>query len=167
MSSSALADDEPPKTVHEWYGWQTILVDAASIAVMIGGVNHGGGAGPVVGLVGYTVGGPIVHVANGEGGRAGASLAVRVLLPAAGAALGYASYHKSTNPNAMDFGPGLDAAVLGFVGGLVACVIDAAAIARHDVPAEPITKKPNALSVVPQIGASPRGGVQAGVGGTF
>ena len=50
---------EPPS---EWYGWQTLALDGASLTVAIAGSAATDSAGPaVVGLVGYLAGPPIAH----------------------------------------------------------------------------------------------------------
>jgi hypothetical protein len=70
------ADQDAEK---HWYGWQTLLVDAVSIAAMpAAGVGFGG----------YLLGAPIVHATHDRWGIAAASLGLRVALPVAGAIAG-------------------------------------------------------------------------------
>lgn len=83
--------DEPAATPpaaspgHEsWYGWQPLLVDAASIASMVGGGFAQGVAGDtaiVSGSAGVVFGSPLIHLGHGHAGKAAASLALRVFLP--------------------------------------------------------------------------------------
>jgi hypothetical protein len=169
-------DRAPVKMEHEWYGWGTMLTDAASFAVLSKSLGPDAGPGIPIGLFMYAAGGPIVHGLEGEGGRAAASLAVRLVLPAIGAGLGAASYHRPTSPVDSPFdGPGVNAAFYGVIGGFTAMVIDAALIAHHEVPVDAssdsprpkTTAKSKALSFIPSLSVDPRGGVRAGVGGTF
>jgi hypothetical protein len=66
---------------HMWYGWQLVLVDAGSALLLFL-------PEPRFALVPYALGAPSVHALNGQGTRAGLSLGLRVLVPAAAAGLG-------------------------------------------------------------------------------
>ena len=61
----------------EWYGWQTLIADGVAIASTP--------FVPVVGVGVYLTGAPIVHLAHGNGARAGASLGFRLGAPLVGA----------------------------------------------------------------------------------
>lgn len=100
-----------------WYGWQTLLVDAVSVAAMpAAGIGAGG----------YLLGAPIVHAAHDRWGIAAASLGLRVALPIAGAYAGVALENCPRNAQSDDM-CGLGGAILGLgVGMLTAIVIDAA-----------------------------------------
>jgi hypothetical protein len=165
--SNVAAAEPPPATTHVWYGWQTLLVDAASFSLMAAGAGNDNSPLLYAGVGGYALGGPAVHIANGESGRAALSLGVRIVLPAIGAAIGYASYRQPSKPDWFDFGPGFDAAIFGVVGGLAACVIDAAAIAHHRVAADPPPPPQSGVSVTPSVAVEPHGGARAGLVGTF
>jgi hypothetical protein len=69
----------------EWYGWQTLLSDAASLAIVISQRNE---TGLIVGVVGYAAVPPIIHFAHRNYGEGVASLGMRLLAPPAGAILG-------------------------------------------------------------------------------
>jgi hypothetical protein len=61
------------RTTTTWYGWQTLLVDGLSIALV--------SVRPELGLAGYAVGAPIVHAANDRWGIAAASVSCRLGCP--------------------------------------------------------------------------------------
>jgi hypothetical protein len=85
--------------VERWYGWQTLLTDAASlslvgIGVATGDSASGSGTGlaialSAIGAIGYTLGGPIVHFEQGQRDNVMPSLAIRAGLPIGGALAGY------------------------------------------------------------------------------
>lgn len=90
-----VADDDtraaPESTARNWYGWEIVAADATSglaVAVAAGILRVDIGEAILIGGIGYLVGGPIVHLANGEGGGAARSLGLRLLLPVAVGALG-------------------------------------------------------------------------------
>jgi hypothetical protein len=164
VASEARAEREapPPRaTEHVWYGWETLLVDAASFSVFLGTVNDVKRPAPYVGLAGYALGGPIVHIANDEPGRAAGSLILRVATPALLATVGYLSYSPS---DARGFwGPELNAAILGFCGAVAASVVDATVLARRNVV---VDRRPK-LSWTPSLSIDPKGRPAAGISGTF
>jgi len=110
-----------------WYGWETLTVDAVSVAAMpLAGV----------GVAGYLVGAPIVHAAHDRWGAAAASLGLRVALPIAGAYAGVALANCGNSQRASEDWCGLGEAVLGLgVGMLAAIVIDAAVLGYERAPA--------------------------------
>jgi len=67
-----------------WYGWQILLADAASAACVVG-LKSGACLAP------YVLAGPAIHVGHARYGMAGASLGLRLLLPAVGAGIGAAA----------------------------------------------------------------------------
>src|SRR6185503_13846208 len=74
-----------PAQPRRWYGWQTLLVDGASLAVLTGAglsLNESNdywssNAAVYPGLAGYILGPPIVHAAHDHWEKAGASFGVR------------------------------------------------------------------------------------------
>lgn len=142
-----------------WYGWQTLLVDGMSLVATP--------LAPPLGLGGYLLGAPIVHLANGHVGIAGLDLLLRVGLPAGGAMLACLGDRCQG-----DLG-GLAAAVGLGIGALGAIAIDGAVLAREETARTPkgdgaAKRAPaRAFSIAP--GAAPRreGGVDFGVSGTF
>jgi hypothetical protein len=91
MSPSVVAAAAPtpaPAPDATWYGWQTLLADAADAGVwllLIQTVHDGGGAGSValgvLGVAGYLVPAPVIHGMQGRGGIAALSLGIRLATP--------------------------------------------------------------------------------------
>jgi hypothetical protein len=159
----------PASTGHEsWYGWQPLLVDAASIASMVGGGFAQGAAGDtaiVFGSAGVVLGAPMIHLGHGHTGKAATSLALRILLPL-GATLTGALVGDLAAPRASSPGTGWYEAMGGFAGllsgGALAIGIDDVVLSREAV-APPAERHP---TIEPRI-SSVRGGATFGVGGTF
>lgn len=82
--SVASAKDAQPVAKHvakpTWYGTQTLIADAVSAPLVFVGV----------GVVTYALGPPIIHWAHGNAGTGFGSLALRVVMPLAGAGVGCA-----------------------------------------------------------------------------
>ena len=115
-----------------WYGWQTLLTDAAAVL----GVY----VSPDLTLGLYLAGGPVVHWVHGNAGRGFASLGLRVGAPVV---LTYALV--STCDSDAEYGC-LGEAILGVTAGVViAVVVDATVLARERVPA----KEPTELALGP------------------
>ena len=131
------------RSVSHWYGWQTLATDGASVVVALLGVAVSDGSerlGQGMGytaLLGYALGGPVVHAVHGNPGRAIGSLALRGGLPLAA---GYAGSALEDCPDDADF-CGLGGALLGgTLGVLGAILIDAAALGREErIEARPST----------------------------
>jgi len=91
------ATADPPTT--DWYGWQTLIVDGASIAtgsVLASTLEFDPNEQPSdLGLIGATwyglgaVGAPAVHYAHGNAGVGAASLSLRVLVPPVAGFVGF------------------------------------------------------------------------------
>ena len=71
----------PARADSTWYGWQSFIVDGVALAAMSTWNEGAVQAGALL----YVFGPPIVHTANGEAGRAVASLGLRLALPYGGA----------------------------------------------------------------------------------
>lgn len=87
------AESKPPDARSRWYGWQILGTDAAAVLLLMAAgagnekANHTEWlAIPAAGS--YVFGGPIVHSAHGNPGRAGISLGMRVGLPLLGILVG-------------------------------------------------------------------------------
>jgi len=64
-----LDDERPPQSpspARRWYGWQTLLCDGLSLALLFGGAATQVGSLPVVGAFGLLLATPIVHGAHGN-----------------------------------------------------------------------------------------------------
>lgn len=176
LSDSPYASERPPPVATEsyWYGWQTLIVDGASIGTMA----IGGAAPPLalVGFGGYLIGPAFVHGANGNSRGAGLSIALRATLPLLGGLIGYASAGRCTDTDPEHkqfFGPcflhGFAEAGIGVVvGATLAIVIDTAAIARGEraVESKPGDGRARVTGVAPSY--DPKTGTAGlGLGGTF
>jgi hypothetical protein len=130
----------PDASRHVWYGWQIILVDLTSVALVVKGL--GSGSAPVAGLggVALVLGGPIVHGVHGRPGAFAGSLGLRVGLPLLGAAIGAG---RGGGCDACGYGP--EGFVLGAAG---AMLLDAVVLAHEEVPATPLST----LRVAPSLG---------------
>lgn len=162
-----------PATESRWYGWQIILVDAATVGISLAAKDGR------VAAAGYLGGAPLVHLAHLEPGHAGISLAVRAVAPLAGAALGYGLL-SGVDCNGTRFS-GCDAWIaataIGAISGFVAAsVVDVALLSREDVPIADEDRTPDArarrdrearrVRILPSV-APASGGAMAGFTGTF
>ena len=131
----------PPAPKAEWYGWQTLAVDGASLGTLaLAGetAGHDSSMSNVLlwsSISGYALGGPIVHAAHGQWGTALADLGLRAGAVAAGAAIGYAvgaaSGTEMCGAQPCWVQPPLTGLVLGAAAGVVtASVVDAAVLGR-------------------------------------
>ncbi len=157
----------------KWYGWEIIIVD---VAVWTIGLAEQRYLGSTAVLAAYLLGGPIVHVVNGELWRSFASFGVRVGAPLLGlgvAALVYrwnGSDAETSDERMID---GMAGAFLGLFLGLAAAeAVDIAALARKrvwaDEDGEPVAGRaqPPGLVIAPVL-ALRRDGGTVGVAATF
>jgi len=160
-----VAERKPPPKM-QWYGYQPIIADSATLALSIGLAKAG--AFDFVTLVPYALAGPIIHVVHGNYATAGIDVGVRVGMPIGaglvGAGLGalFGAAGSSSGQGEEDAAIGAAVgAIVGFGAGIVgACVIDAAVLSY-----EPI-KPPAAAKWVPTV-VPIRGGAGLGLGGVF
>lgn len=118
----------PARAETEWYGFQVIGTDVVGWTLFLGGVKIETWQLGAVGFGTLLLGGPVVHLAHGNYGRAGISFGMRAAGPALGLAVGglVASKHKEL----LFEGP-LTGAFLGY---LAAAIVDIAVVAREDGP---------------------------------
>lgn len=134
-SSRSSSNVAPTGPVHEqWYGWQTLLVDLAGLAVGLIELGGNSDGSPLFGGV-YFLGGPIVHFAHGHVGRGFGSLVLRLLMPLPGVLVGAAA---SLGCAERGDEPCTNAPIVigGGLGMLGAIIINAAVLAYEDVPDE-------------------------------
>jgi hypothetical protein len=151
-AASPEPDAVPVPPERTWYGWQILLVDGGSLALLLAGA--GSSSTQVVsdlGGIGYVAGGPTVHWVHGNVGKGFASLALRLGLPLGGLVLGLLMANGSCGG-----GNSCDSAVLdillGFgLGFIAAPVIDVAALAYDDAP----RKTPAAKLSTPALRLAP------------
>jgi len=178
-AAAARAQSEPSPT--RSYRWQTTAADAAAVSAAVAGFALEGKDGALgyvpsntlmtIGISGYFLGAPIVHVANKHYGRAAASLALRVGLPIVGAAIG-ARFADCTGDR---FLCGLDEMGKGMMAGAAAAVVVdnvlLYALSANDAATEsaPVAARPRSLaglSLTPRLAAAPDAAM-LGVGGQF
>ena len=79
---------KPGQPEKEWYGWQTLGVDAGAAVLMIAGQVTQAYSVFDVGLGAYFFAPPVVHIVHGNGGPAFGSLGLRLVAPWVGVAIG-------------------------------------------------------------------------------
>lgn len=155
----------------DYYGWQILLTDVASVAagVAVGKDDHPDKGFAVFGG-GYVLGGPIVHLSHGNPGRAVGSLALRVGLPALGAWALFGPEPECHDTPETEGSCGEDViaravggTLLALVGMTTASLLDwtVMGLSIEEVPVEP------GLTLVPQVSAGGGGSLQFGVLGRF
>jgi hypothetical protein len=101
-----------------WYGWQSLLVDVAAGALVIG--TNGDKSSVELGLVLFAAGGPTIHLLHRERGKAALSFVLRTLVP-----LGLLLAITSPNTDGGGDIPGVVPALAGMLG---ASIVDAAVL---------------------------------------
>ncbi|HEY8209700.1 MAG TPA: hypothetical protein VIG99_19570 [Myxococcaceae bacterium] len=163
-----LQDPASPPT---WYGDQTLIADGAA-AVLVGGAfvaDHFIATGSparyvealvaLIGVSGYLLGGPFIHVHHGQVGEAVRDLIIRVTSLSLGFIVGaLVGFKVQSDP--------VGGAVVGAMfGGLFAAAIDATMFAW--APARPAHAGRPSFRLMPVVGTSRGGAPVAGLGGTF
>ncbi len=111
------ANEQSVPTYRHWYGGQLLVADAVSVVALIV---------PPLGLTGYLLVAPSVHSSHGHGGKALASVGLRVGMPVGGGLLGLAGGSGGNDPYPI---------VIGIAAGMLgAIIVDDAVIANEDVP---------------------------------
>ena len=114
-----------------WYGWENFLADAASISLLGASTSLNAPGLAYAGLLGYVVGSPVIHAANGSSRKTAASAALRLSLPLVGGLIAYA-LPKSNKADDVEPALAIAAGVIG--GAVIAMVIYDFLIARKTVP---------------------------------
>ncbi|MEB2311201.1 MAG: hypothetical protein OZ921_02980 [Sorangiineae bacterium] len=153
------APAEPSST--RWYGEQTLIADGASLAVFgLGASTRSLSGFMAVGAIGYALAAPAVHLGHGRVGTAFLDLGQRLAIPGLfglGGALVACQGGNSTGESFC----GLTGFALGLgVGVPAAIAIDAALLAREEVPATPA----HTMMLAPMVSHTGGG---LGVIGTF
>jgi hypothetical protein len=147
-----------------------LATDAASVVLLVAAVsvssNAEGDSSTGVGLAyaslaTYALGGPVVHIAHENYGRAAGSLGLRVGGPILGGALGCAADDSSGMFGCLG---GLALGV--FLGTLTAVVVDSAALAYEKVPETAASRTPR-ISVTTNVALTRKGGAIVGLSGNF
>ncbi|HEY1533743.1 MAG TPA: hypothetical protein VGF76_06980 [Polyangiaceae bacterium] len=136
---------EPVHPPRHWYGSEILISDAASVSVVALGFALGPARGNGVvglGVIGYALVPPVIHLTHGRWGMAPASLALRVFTPALGLLVGNAAGHCPAVQGDEDTGDGLvlcdrNSAALGALGAaLLVTAIDSLLFSRERRPTD-------------------------------
>ncbi len=158
--AAARAKEDPARTVPRWYGWQTLLADAAALGVFP--LDTSSPACP--GCLMYFAGGPIVHAFHARPKEAVISLGTRLAAPLMIGAMGCFGAMPLT---AMGGGGSCPDAIVyagAGMGVVTAIVVDAAVFARERVPIE---DRARPVGLTPAFAPRREGGVDVGLSGTF
>lgn len=127
-----------PQYEKVWYGYQTLIADAVTFGLLVGGIASRTSELTTVGYLGFLLATPTVHMVHGNVGPGFGSIGLRLLVPLIGLGVGALTgliVGSSQGSTAFDrFGNGANGVVTGaVVGGLIgagACVaIDAGGLA--------------------------------------
>lgn len=147
---------EAPVGPSVWYGYQTLIGDAVSLALLFN-TNGSSQGTSTMGFVGYVFAGPAIHLVHQEGWSALGSLGMRVGFPLVGVGVGVAMGDNS-------FGSAIVAALLALSGSVAAIVLDASVLAyEHPTEAHEMA---GLFSVQPLI-VERQGQTIYGLAGTF
>jgi len=135
---------EDATTKTEWYGYEIFATDLSAVGLTLVGIAANSSRGSdnlaaplLIGAVGtYVLGGPIVHVANGNVGKAFGSLGLRLGVPSGTSLLAFALTGGGTSCSGdmCGLGPAV-AGAFGFgIGMLAASIIDISAMSYKKVP---------------------------------
>jgi hypothetical protein len=149
------------------YRAQTLLADVAVVGVFLLASKNDSGNAAWLGVAGYALAAPIIHLAHHHGSRAAASLLLSAGLPILGGVIGnkLAQSSSSTCYDGYDYCDGnadgqIAATAFGvLIGGVTASIIDTAYLARGE-------DAPTPSRFAPAISARP-GGMTLGVGMSF
>lgn len=151
----------------KWYGWQTIIADAAALTFMGGTVmTVKDRTAPmgffILGTGTYALGAPIVHWSQGEVGRGFASLGMRIALPTlVGLTANQMSRGCEGRNGWIDLCREGRTAVGILVGSVLAMVFDSAALAWKEVP-----RPRQEARILPSLDVN-GGGAKVGLQGSF
>jgi hypothetical protein len=163
--SGAWDGEQPPLTeswTSRWYGWQLLLADAVSASVLLVG-----GTRPF--LLAYTLMPPLLHAANGQGGRVMGSIGMRLLPLVVG--VGVAVMSSACWEGKMEWETCTDPMPLFLATAVLVSLADAGlALKPAAAPPPPAGSRPAAKSPGPSlnIGVLPyRQGAGLGLSGRF
>jgi hypothetical protein len=172
LANAARANEASVSADVRTYHLQILATDVVAAGAFFGGdalENKAGATGDVL-LVGggvmYALGGPVVHVAYGNYGRAAISLGLRVLLPVLGANIGVA-FSSCNRTNTLDDLCYLDDMAVGFlVGAATAAAADNLLVTPWTMASQPVPAQSTPLSLSPRIVATQDRAI-FGLGGRF
>ncbi|QDG54758.1 hypothetical protein FIV42_29630 [Persicimonas caeni] len=130
-SATAQADDSMQD---EWYGWQIMPVDAASVGLMVCGMAELEQTAMFSGFAGYALGGPIVHLAHEQWWKSVGSLGLRLGVPTTSVLIASAFSSSSGNSQAA-FADAMGKGILALgLGAVAAMALDYIFLARKPMP---------------------------------
>jgi hypothetical protein len=151
--------DDRALTTTQWYAGKLVLVDLLSVGLVFAGTQI---PTAPIGLGGYVLGAPLVHLGQGNGMGAGISLGLRLTLPIVGAVVAGKLHERGDNGGDCDCMGGLFAALGGMVlGSFTAMVADWIFLGHKTV-----TTRPREYAFVPTLMVGERGG-SLGLAGRF
>ena len=125
----------PARAEEKWYGYQVAAPDVVGWVLVLAGAQGDNVGAIALGVSGILFGGPLVHAAHDNWGRAGVSFGLRVGAPLLGASLGAAIGSSGGGKGA------LDAITYAIVGGglgyLAAAAVDIGYLAREEIETAP------------------------------
>jgi len=135
LSVSAARGQEPPPVetppdsavpaARGWYGWQILVIDAASIGLLATGLSGTpNNTTAIAGAVGFALGPVLVHALHNNSGAVARDLILRVLLPAAGIASVWSAVSLERCNLAQCFEHAIEGAALVVVSAITAMVMD-------------------------------------------
>ncbi len=159
---SATARDMDRRTVTKRYGGDILMADVGAFGLALATQRS------EVSLVGYALGGPLVHLVHGNRGRALGSFTLRVVLPVAGLAIGEGmSDCDSDDELFCGFG---EMVIGGTIGVAAAIAIDAGVLAKEtkvvETPRRGLVQVGD-VAVTPTLARQVNGGWTMGLTGTF
>lgn len=129
----------PPGPTRTWYGSEVLGADALALSMFVVAAQQDSGTFAALGLGTYLLGGGVVHVVEGRGGTAVASVGLRAGAPIVGGALGLLTCTSGDGLGC------LGKLGVGLLGGVVTAItIDAGVFAYKDVPPKQPTWSPQA-----------------------
>lgn len=141
--SSTASVSAPPTEQPEYLDYRLSLAvsDVVAYGLLISAIPAKSGWPALGGLGVYVLGGPIIHAANGQTARGGASMGMRVLFPVGGFLAGGAIGAAAGCERGSEWGC-LGAFAVGgvlgsFAGAITASVIDDAYLGKVPIPKEP------------------------------
>lgn len=156
LDTSFVKPAKPPKLTERWYGWQTLIADAAAVGLVVAGLERRRPAVFASGITLYGLAAPTIHWLHGQPRQGNISAAIRiggVVLFTVSAMTGAAKNGTINNPSTY--------LGLGCIGTAIA--LDAALFAREKVPAE---APPEEASLAPlQLSLAPTFDVARKAGG--
>lgn len=146
-------------TTTEWYGWQTLAADGASLGLVIAGAASDKPTLAALGILSYVVTSPTIHALKNEHGRAGVSLGFRLIGPVVGVLGGMAASDIFCGQCGVDYSPTwvVGGALVGIASGPI---FDAVFQSKRAIKARP------SVSLAPAVVPS-RQGMTVGLTGAF